>query len=123
MLYQNEFSRMKKIYEKMSPARRDMVGPMLALPLVVIVLFGIVLVPFGVIGVPGLVFSGLLAAAISAAMLLKVVDIRPELKEWRSGAPHMASVERPGDLAIRMLSVANDPGEAVQKAQKAARKA
>ncbi|TAL28390.1 MAG: hypothetical protein EPN97_14760 [Alphaproteobacteria bacterium] len=113
MLYQNEFSRMKEIYKRMPPAKREMAGPILALPLAAMGVFGLLLMPFGFASLATVIFVGALAALVTASMLVTIIDLRPEYAEWRrgSGGAEPAN-DLPGEAAIRMLSVANDPGEA-----------
>lgn len=112
MLYQNEFSRMKDIYNRMPTVKREMVGPILALPLVAVAVFGLLLMPFGFASLATVIFVGALATLVTASMLVTILDLRPEYEEWRNGGKQQPANDRPGDAAIRMLSVANDPGEA-----------
>lgn len=117
MLYQNEFSRIKEIYNRMPPAKRDMAGPVLALPLVAMTVFGLLLMPFGFASLASTLFVGALSTLVTAVMLATIVDLRPEFEEWRRGAPAEPANDLPGEAAIRMLSVANDPGEAKSAAK------
>jgi hypothetical protein len=110
MMYQEEFSRMKKIFDKMPQAKREMVGPILALPPVTMALFFLVLLPFGLASLAFVLFAGVLATLLSATMIATMVDIKKEYAEWRASAP--VAEDRAGDVAIRMLSIANDPGKA-----------
>jgi hypothetical protein len=110
MMYQQEFSRMKKIYDKMPMAKREMVGPILALPPVSMALFFFVLLPFGLASLAFVLFAGALATLLSATMIATMVDLRQEYAEWRAGDARPE--DRAGDIAIRMLSIANDPGQA-----------
>lgn len=112
MLYQNEFSRMKDIYNRMPPAKREMAGPILALPLVAMGVFGLLLMPFGFASLATVIFVGALAALVTASMMVTIIDFRPELAEWRRGSGKEPANDLPGEAAIRMLSVANDPGKA-----------
>ena len=118
MMYQEEFYRMKKIYDQMLPAKRDMIGPMLALPPVSMALFFLALLPFGLANLALVIFVGAISTLISAVMIALMVDIRKEIAEWRATAP--ATAESPGEIAIQMFSIANDPG---QKPENAAEKA
>lgn len=116
MMYQDEFTRMKQIYDNMPEPKRQLVGPIVGLPIASMALFFLVLLPFGLASLGFVLLAGMLGAAISALMLKTVVDIRPEIAAWRASAPQGDS--RPGDAAIRMLSIANDAGKRAAKASK-----
>jgi hypothetical protein len=120
MMYQEEFSRLKKIYEGMPAAKREMIGPILALPLVAMGIFGFVLLPFSFGSIVAVVCIGALAAAISAFMILKMVDLRDEIAAWRKASK--AHPPKPGEAAFRMLAASNDPGH-LDEAQEPAKKA
>jgi hypothetical protein len=108
MIYQEEFYRMKRIYDQMPPMKRDLIGPILALPLVSMALFFLALLPFGLATLAYVLLAGVIGAAIATFMIVKMVDIRKEIAQWRA-AP--ATAARPGDIAIQMLTIANDPGQ------------
>jgi NADH:ubiquinone oxidoreductase subunit 6 (subunit J) len=112
MLYQKEFSRIKEIYKRMPPAKREMAGPILALPLAAMGVFGLLLMPFGLASLATVIFVGALGALITASMMVTIIDFRPEFEEWRRGGRAEPADDLPGEAAIRMLSVANDPGTA-----------
>lgn len=119
MIYQEEFYRMKRIYDQMPPMKQDLIGPILALPLVSMALFFLVLLPFGLASLAIVLAAGVIGAAIAAAMIVTMVDIRKEIAEWRATPP---APGRPGDVAIQMLTIANDPGqEAAAAAEMASR--
>ena len=112
MIYRDEFTRLKQIYDRMPEARRLMIGPMAGLPFMAMALYGIVLLPFGYGGFGMTLLIGALGEVLAAAMIFATMDIRPEIAAWRNGEP--ATREAPGlppEAALRLLSIANDPGK------------
>jgi hypothetical protein len=119
MLYTAEFERLKKIYDEMDEAKREMIGPMVLMPFAAMAVFGLVLVPFGVIRLIHVPFIGLLAAVGSALMIAKVMDIRNELRQWRESRdaaplPSIAATAMTDTAALRLAAAANDPGNAAE---------
>ncbi len=124
MMYQEEFLRLKKIYDGMPRPKREMIGPILALPFVAMGVFGFVLLPFSFGSLLAVLCIGAFAAGISGFMIVKLVDLREEIAQWRSAAKTTHG-PLPGEAAFRLLAVANDPGHegAPETAQKSGTRA
>lgn len=120
LLYEKEFEKLKDIYTHLRPASQEMVRPILAMPLVVVAVFGLVLVPFGVLSVLQVIFLGLFACAVAAGLIYGIVDVKKELALYRTrveAAQKQASAQR---RAIAMPA-ANDPGKLAAAQQKQAK--
>ncbi len=69
MLYQNEFTNLKKIYDTLPEPQRETAKIISALPIGAMGVFGLVLVPLGIIGL-GTVFLIGIFSTIAAALMI-----------------------------------------------------
>lgn len=112
LLYEKEFAKLKDIYAHLRPASQEMVRPILAMPIVAVTVFGLVLVPFGVLSVLQVILLGLLACCISAGLIYGIVDVKQELALYRE---RVADAQKQPSAKRRAISMAaaNDPGQTV----------
>lgn len=121
LLYEKEFEKLKDIYMHLRPASKEMVRPILAMPIVVVAVFGLVLVPFGVLGVVQVLLLGLAACAIAAGLIYGIVDVKQELSLYRE---RVAAAQKQPSVQKRSVAMAaaNDPGKTAAAQQKQALK-
>lgn len=120
LLYEKEFEKLKDIYDHLRPASREMVRPILAMPLAVMAVFGLVLVPFGVLSLVQVLLLGVLACAVAAGLIYGIVDVRRELALYRE---RVAAAQKQPFVQKRSVTMAaaNDPGQSVATRQKQAK--
>ncbi|MEZ0262035.1 MAG: hypothetical protein ACAH80_13580 [Alphaproteobacteria bacterium] len=119
LLYEKEFEKLKDIYAHLRPASKEMVRPILAMPLVVVALFGIVLVPFGVLSVAQVLLLGIAACGVAAGLIYGIVDVKKELSLYRD---RMQALQKQPSAQKRSIAMAaaNDPGAQAAAQQKQA---
>jgi hypothetical protein len=120
LLYEKEFEKLKDIYDHLRPASREMVKPILAMPLAVMAVFGLVLVPFGVLSLVQVILLGVLACAVAAGLIYGIVDVRHELALYRE---RVAAAQKQPSVQKRSVAMAaaNDPGQVAEARQKQAK--
>jgi hypothetical protein len=69
MLYQNEFQKIKEIYVELPDASRETAQIISSLPVAAMALFGLTLMPFGIIGLGTVLIIGILATPAALIMM------------------------------------------------------
>lgn len=122
LLYETELRKLKDIYDHLRPASKEMVRPIIAMPGVVMAVFGLVLVPFGVLNPIHVLGLGILATLVAAGLICSVVDVKQELGRYNE---RMAEESRviPAQKRAVVMAAANDPAPAKAEETAAAKEA
>jgi hypothetical protein len=115
LLYETELRKLKDIYDHLRPASKEMVRPILAMPPVVMGVFGIVLVPFGVLNPIHVLGLGVLATLVAAGLIYAIVDVKQELARYNERMAAERLVPPVQKRAI-VMAAANDPAPASAEA-------
>jgi len=119
MLYQKEFLKIKKIYTDLPEAQRETAQIISSLPVAAMALFGLTLMPFGIIGLGTVLLIGILATLASMAIMALCIPCGEKagmegLKAWaavitgREEAPAALTPESFTGTPVQMAAAAND---------------
>lgn len=78
MLYQEEFAKLKSVYDTLPEPSQEAVRLLGWLPIGAVAVFGLVLMPLGIIGFGGLILIAIASTAASAAMIFACVPFEEE---------------------------------------------
>jgi len=129
MLYQKEFLKIKEIYTDLPEAHRQVAQIISSLPVAAMALFGLTLMPFGIIGLGTVFMIGLLATPAAMAMMGVCIPCGEQtglegLKAWvavitgKEDAPAVLTPESFTGQPVQMAAAANDAEPAgLSKAQ------
>ena len=78
MLYQEEFAKIKAVYDTLPEPAQEAARLISYLPIGAVAVFGLVLLPLGIIGIGGLLLIAIASCAASAAMIFACVPFEEE---------------------------------------------
>lgn len=130
MLYEKEFQKIKEIYTNLPEAQRETAQIISSLPIAAMALFGLTLMPFGIIGLGTVLMIGILATPAAMAMMGICIPCGEKtgtegLKAWaavlagREETSVAFTPESSTGTPLQMAAAANDaePAVSLSKAQ------